>query len=87
MRTRKNDDGVTIITFLVIIAMIFVWAFTQRYVEDDSGMTATKGIVFTRTIELDKYQKIGDGRGLFGNYDLITRSMTQGQGETTKVYK
>lgn len=71
----------------VFIGMVVLFAYTQRYVEDANATTATKGIIFTRTIVLDKYEQIGEGTGLFGTYDLITRSMTQGQGETTKIYK
>lgn len=76
------------IALIIIMCLIFIFAYTQRYIEDGFGTnTATKGIIWQRTIDLKQYKVIGQGSGLWGNYSLISRSMIQGEGETTSIYE
>lgn len=85
MRKAMTDMIATIIIVVVLGAGVTIYEYTQRYVKN--GMTATKGIVYTTTIDLSKYEKIGEGEGLFGKYDLVTRSFTQGKTQTLKIYE
>ena len=64
----------TIGMILAIFSPFALWAYTQRYVVDDNGITATKGIMFEKTIYLKEYKHLGDGNGLFGEYDRYSRS-------------
>ena len=81
-----SEATATLVFFAILLVGIVGFNYTQRYVEDANGDTATKGVVFTRTLKLSKYEDIGEGSGLFGHYNIYTRSVIQGQGEHTKVY-
>ena len=78
----------TAIIGVVAVGILALFAYTQRYIDDGYlNDTATSGIWWTTTINLKQYRVIGNGSGLFGEYKLITRSMTQGSGESISVYK
>ena len=88
MRDNKWAEEIFAFLFVVMICVISVtFLYTQRYIENTYNETAKQGIVFTRTIDLTKYKVIGNGSGLFGEYKLVTRSMTQGKDEATTIYK
>ena len=84
----KTDTVVNIIigTFIgSIILFISLFNYSQLYTYDDTNCTtATSGIMFSSTIILSNYQTVGNGNGLFGSYDIVTRSITH---ETLRVYK
>ena len=88
MRQNKWSDEIAVVIMMVIfIFVVVIYNYTQRYVENHNATTAKSGIFFTRVITLSNYKVIGSGSGLFGEYSLITRSMTQGKNETTSIYK
>ena len=59
---------------IAIIAGGFVWyMFTQKYVQD-SPTTATTGIFFKKTLNLEEYKNISSGNSAWGKYDSYSRS-------------
>lgn len=74
------------VVLVVIILSIFAFTATQRFILDEGGQTATKGIIFTKTINLKEYRVLGEGSGLLGTYKVYTRSIIQGAGEQMNVY-
>lgn len=83
----------TLVIWLIVAGMVLammspfvLWNYSQRYVQD-SNTTATKGILFQKTIDLKVYTKLGEGNGFFGSYDRYSRSMTQGNGQVLSIYK
>lgn len=68
-----------------IVLFISLFNYSQLYTYDDANRTtATSGVVFKSTIVLSNYQTVGSGNSLFGQYDIVTRSLTH---ETFRVYK
>ena len=61
------------VVLTVLIAYLTGLNYVQRYTLNSDG-TATKGIIFKKTIVLSEYKKIGSGNGIFGNYDIHSRS-------------
>jgi len=87
MRKELGDEIFGVIFIIIVGVGLTVFSYTQRYVENTYTNTAKKGIIWTRSIDLKQYKVIGDGSGLFGEYTLVTRSMTQGKDEATTIYK
>ena len=73
---------VAIVTFIVIFGP-FMYPITQQYWYNNIKTTATKGIIFTKTLDMSLYTKVGEGSGLLGNYDEVTRSPMH---ESMRVY-
>jgi len=66
------------------MALPFVgWAYTQRYIADNNT-TATKGILLQKSIYLNEYKHLGNGNGIFGNYNRYSRS--DRHGDVISVY-
>lgn len=62
------------ITISVIILSASIWFhYTQVFVQD-SPTTATKGILFKKTLKLDAYKNISSGNDIWGTYDRYSRS-------------
>jgi len=59
---------------LAASAALVVWyIYTQRYVQD-SVTTATTGIFFQSTLNLNEYKNVSSGNNLLGKYDRYSRS-------------
>jgi hypothetical protein len=85
MRKGMTEVTSTILIFAVMFIGITSWNWSQRYVKVNEDK-AEKGIVFTRSVDLNKYEKIGDGSGIMGKYELYTRSIKMGNHQTIDVY-
>ncbi len=58
---------------LVVMVSTLFTIYTQLYTQD-SPNTATKGIIFTQTLNLKEYRNVSNGLGAWGYYDRYTRS-------------
>ena len=63
----------TVLAFTVASVLFGGYKYAQLY-KQDSNETATSGILFKKSLHLDKYQKVSSGNGLLGNYDNYSRS-------------
>ena len=54
-------------------ALIIWYMYSQRYVQDSTN-TATTGIIFKTTLNLDEYKNVSSGNDMLGNFDRYTRS-------------
>lgn len=61
-----------LITCLIIMTGIW-YHYTQVFVQDSSN-TATKGILFKKTLKLDAYKNVSSGNDFWGRYDRYSRS-------------
>ena len=61
-----------------------VISYSQRYIVDNNE-TATNGIWLQKTIYLKEYKHLGNGNGLFGEYDRYSRS--DRHGDVLTIYK
>lgn len=73
MITEIRTTLIGIAILLLPVLAIVSYKYTQRYVYD-SNTTATNGILFQRTIYLKEYKHLGNGNGLYGEYDRYSRS-------------
>ena len=77
-----------IIGWTVVLTVLIAYgtglSYVQRYTLNIDG-TATKGIIFKKTIVLSEYKKLGSGNGIFGNYDIYSRS--DRRNEVLSIYK
>ena len=80
----KNAIIAWVVSLTVLIAYLTGLSYVQRYTLNSDG-TATKGIIFKKTIVLSEYKKIGSGNGIFGNYDIHSRS--DRRNEVLSIYK
>lgn len=85
--TKLGDLFLHLLAFILLISIFIVplslWSYTQRWVEGTNNL-ATQGLIFTKTIELEQYKHIGTGSGLFGKYNIYSRSDRH---ESINVYK
>ncbi len=89
--TRLVDWLLSTLTYALAYAIVIgifavpitAWKYTQRWVEVPNNL-ATQGLIFTTTIELEQYKHIGTGSGLFGKYNIYSRSDRH---ESINVYK
>ena len=59
---------------MCLFTMTFIWySYTQKYVQG-SSTTATKGIVFKKTLNLEVYKNVSSGNDFWGTYDRYSRS-------------
>lgn len=81
----ESDEGgwPTLIVILIIISLVTIYNYTQRFVEIDNNK-AEQGIIYTSTIDLSQYKNIGEGNGFFGKYSLYSRSDRH---ESVKIYR
>ena len=61
------------VIFSVSTYLVIMYVYSQRFVQKTS-LTATKGIFFKKTLNLDKYENVSSGNGFLGNYDRYSRS-------------
>jgi len=54
-------------------ALVVAYIYSQRYVQD-SATTATTGIFFQSTLNLNEYRNVSSGNNLLGKYDRYSRS-------------
>jgi hypothetical protein len=72
MSTAKHISIGLLIT--VVVLSVSIWFhYTQVFVQD-SPTTATKGILFKKTLKLDAYKNISSGNDIWGTYDRYSRS-------------
>lgn len=65
-----------LLSIMVLAAMtgaIFAYVFSQRYVQD-SPTTATTGIFFKTTLNLEEYNNVSSGNAWLGKFDRYSRS-------------
>ncbi len=76
----------TILMFIVFFTPITVILYTKQFYMNSDGTTATNGIFFHSTIELENYTKLGTATALFCSGDAViyTRSINH---ESFKVCK
>ena len=58
---------------LAIAASIAFYFYMQLYTQN-STTTATKGILFQKTLNLSEYKNVATGNGLLGNFARYSRS-------------
>ena len=70
----------TVIAYLLAAVILGVstgvtvaYIYSQRYVQD-SPTTATMGVFFKTTLNLEQYKNVSNGNGWLGNFDRYTRS-------------
>jgi len=80
---KRIATGITLVA--VIISLYAMYAIMQLYSLDDKQLTATSGIIFTRTLHLNEYKKVSCGNNLLGSYDRYSRS--DRHNEVITVYK
>lgn len=61
----------------VVVGLLF-WGFvrytySQQFVQD-SKISATQGIFFKKTLNLEVYSRVSNGNGWLGRYDRYSRS-------------
>jgi len=61
----------------IISIISFYYIYSQQYVQD-SKTTATKGILFQQTLNLDHYKNVSNGNGWLGKFDRYSRSDRHG---------
>ena len=85
---HKREPMNEIIGWTVVLTVLIAYwtglSYVQRYTLNSDG-TATKGIIFKKTIILSEYKKLGSGNGIFGNYDIHSRSDRHNQ--VLNIYK
>ena len=59
--------------FTLSSSMIVWYLYSQRFVQD-SHNTATQGIIFSTTLNLDVYQNVSSGNGWLGKFNRYSRS-------------
>lgn len=67
--------GAAISVFFILLGVgaLYSQKFTQ-----DSVSTATQGIVFQKTLNLNAYKRVSSGLGMWGSYDNYSRSDRHG---------
>lgn len=58
-----------ILTIGLIVGLLYSQLYTQ-----DGAKTATKGILFKQTLNLNEYKRVSSGFGVWGKYDRYSRS-------------
>lgn len=85
--TKLGDLFIHLLAYIIVMLMfifpISLWTYSQRWVEEPNNL-ATQGLVFTKTIELEQYKHIGTGSGVFGKYNIYSRSDRH---ESINIYK
>lgn len=74
---------ITLALFLTTLALVTGWFYTQHF-NQDSNNTATQGIYFKTTLNLDEYRNVSQGNDLWGTFERYTRS--DRHTETITVY-
>ena len=69
--------------FLSLLGGILFYTYVQHF-NQDSKTTATSGIFFQTTLNLEQYKNVSTGNDLWGTFDRYTRS--DRHTETITVY-
>lgn len=72
MSTLKLTS-IGIITTIIVLSVSIWFHYTQVFVQD-SPTTATKGILFKKTLKLEAYKNVSSGNDIWGRYDRYSRS-------------
>lgn len=71
---KKIMYSIVFILVLILNFSGFIWyKYTQMYVQD-SAITATTGIIWKKTLNLEEYKQVSNGNDLWGKYNRYTRS-------------
>ena len=57
--------------FGIYLGVLYI--YSQKFVQD-SPNTATQGIIFKKTLKLDKYDNVASCNSIWGRYDRYSRS-------------
>ena len=68
---------------MLLMFASYGYSYMQRY-NQDSPITATKGIIFQKTLHLNQYKLVSNGNDIWGKYDRYTRS--DRHSDTISVY-
>jgi len=74
---------INMIFVVIVTAIALTWMYTQRF-NQDSDTTATQGVFFTKTLNLNAYKRVSDGISMWGEYSNYSRS--DRHDETVTVY-
>jgi len=66
----------SILIVLVAVATAILLSYSQKFTQD-SNITATAGIVFKKTLNLEHYKPVSSGLGVWGRYTNYSRSDRQ----------
>lgn len=73
LKTLSIYISALFIVTLVLTATIF-YIYSQEYVQDSKD-SATKGLIFKKTLNLEHYKNVSSGNGMLGKYDRYSRSL------------
>ena len=74
MKTKTIAMWIAFIAILAISTTLTIsYVYSQQYVQD-SKSTATTGIFFTNTLNLEEYKLVASGNGWLGSYSRYSRS-------------
>jgi len=71
--TKYITTIVVAIVLTVLAYGTYSYIYAQQYVQD-SNTTATKGIFFKSTLNLEAYQNVSKGNGWLGKFERYSRS-------------
>ena len=61
------------VALIVILWVTIAFKYSRMYVQD-SSITATKGIFFKKTLNLEEYRNVSSGNDVWGQYSKYSRS-------------
>lgn len=71
--TKLANVMLTVSILVGVVYFSIVYIYTQQYVQD-SNTTATKGALFTTTLNLEAYEHVSSGIDILGKFDRYSRS-------------
>ncbi len=71
--------------FLTLLGLVLWYQYAQHF-NQDSKVTATSGIFFQTTLNLEEYKNVSTGNNLWGTFDRYTRSDRMGPEDALTVY-
>ena len=75
---------ISVLTLVFGVLYLFMqYLYANKYVQN-SPTTATTGIIFKETLNLNEFRNVSSGNNLYGKYTSYTRS--DRQSEVTIVY-
>lgn len=63
-----------IILIVLSVLLVTAWFEHMQHYNQDSKTTATSGILFKKTLNLNAYKHVADGNNLWGKYNRYSRS-------------
>jgi hypothetical protein len=85
---NKSINKLKVVSAVIVLILSFIgleYIKSINVYKTLNENVACKGYFNKQCIELNKYERIGNGRNIFlGDYDLVTRSINH---KTVKIYK